>query len=141
MKISAKCDYALRAMLELALRHGKGASNIHEIARKQNIPKRYLEHLLLSLKKYGLVDSYRGKQGGYSLAKHPGDIRVGEIVEAVEGPIDLLPKRRRKGVKKDIIFDVWATAQKLVTEVLNSITLEELANKRRQADRNYIYNI
>lgn len=141
MKFSSKSDYAVRAMLELALNHGKQVIRTSEIARKQGIPKRYLEHLLLRLKSVGLVDSYRGKAGGYNLARRPGEISIGEIVEAVEGPVDLLPKGRRKTIKKDAVFDVWHEAQRSVTETLSSITLEDLVNKKRQNDRVYIYNI
>ncbi|MFA4906243.1 MAG: Rrf2 family transcriptional regulator [Candidatus Margulisiibacteriota bacterium] len=134
MKISVKSEYGLRAMLELALIHGKGTSNIYEIARKQSIPKRYLEHLLLALKNYGLVDSFRGKAGGYRLAKVPGKIRVGDIVRAIEGGIDILPRG-------EVVFGVWASVQKAVEKVLDSITLEDLVAEKQKDEKNLIYII
>jgi Rrf2 family protein len=140
MKISAKCDYALRAMLELALRYEKGASNIHEIAQKQNIPKRYLEHLLLSLKKYGLVVSYRGKEGGYKLAKRSKSIKVFDIIRAIEGLFDICPKGRAIQ-RKDAVSDVWVSIQSAVENVLDSITLEDLAAKKQRVEKTLTYNI
>jgi Rrf2 family protein len=141
MKVSIKCDYALRAIFELALNHGKAVLRTNVIARRQVIPKRYLEQILLSLKKAGLVDSYRGKVGGYVLVKRPEEIRVNEVLEAVEGSLDLLPKRRRRSSRKDVISDVWASVQKSVVDVLRSTTLEDLVIKKRQVDKSYVYNI
>lgn len=139
MKISVKSDYGLRAMLGLALVHGKGTSNIYEIAKKQNIPKRYLEHLLLALKNYGLVDSFRGKAGGYRLSREPRNIRVGDIVRAIEGGIDILPKSQ-KGARKDVAAGVWVSIQAAMEKVLDSLTLEDLAIEKQKGEKtlNYI---
>lgn len=139
MKISAKCDYAMRAMLELAIGYGKGSSTIHKIAKAQGIPKRYLEHLLLELKKYGLVNSYRGKEGGYSLAKQPANIKVGDIVRAIEGSVDILPKIKTR--RADIIANVWGSIQAAVEKVLDSITLEDLKIKKQRLEKTLTYYI
>ncbi|MFH1347500.1 MAG: Rrf2 family transcriptional regulator [Candidatus Margulisiibacteriota bacterium] len=82
MKFSIRVQYGLQAMLELALKYGGGPIQIADIAKNQKIPIRYLEQLLLVLKRRGVVASTRGKHGGYSLAKHPSDIAVLEIIEA-----------------------------------------------------------
>ncbi|MBI5700164.1 Rrf2 family transcriptional regulator [Candidatus Saganbacteria bacterium] len=140
MKISVKSEYGLKAMLELALVHGKGTSNIYEIAKKQNIPKRYLEHLLLALKNAGLVDSFRGKDGGYRLAKEPGKMRVGDIVRAIEGGIDILPKNR-KGAGGGVVFGVWVSVQNAIEKVLDSMTLEDLVAEKQKGEKNLIYII
>lgn len=140
MKISVKSDYGLRAMLELALVHGKGTSNIYEIAKKQNIPKRYLEHLLLALKNDGLVDSFRGKAGGYRLAGEPRNIRVGDIVRAIEGGIDILPKNK-KGARGGMVAGVWVSVQDAVEKVLDSMTLEDLVIEKQKGEKNLIYII
>src|SRR3989338_974472 len=118
MRISNKCDYALRAMLELALGYGQKTSNIQGIARRQGIPKRFLEHLLLNLKKAGLVTSFRGNVGGYTLSKLPKKIKVGDIVRAIEGSIEIAPKERR-GTRGDMIGEVWNALQAAATTVLD----------------------
>src|SRR5574337_1979117 len=87
MKVSTKGDYATRAMQDLALHYEKGPVQIEEIARRQHLPARYLEQILLSLKRAGFVESKRGMSGGYYLAKHPREITVGAIIRAMEGPI------------------------------------------------------
>ena len=120
--------------------YGKGTSNIYEIAKKQNIPKRYLEHLLLALKKYGLVDSLRGKSGGYKLVKRPKNIKLGDIIRAVEGSVDILPKSQVE-TKKDIVTDVWGSIQVAIENVLDSITLENLVAKKRRAEKTLTYYI
>ncbi|MBU0501794.1 MAG: Rrf2 family transcriptional regulator [Candidatus Margulisbacteria bacterium] len=140
MKISVKCDYALRAMLELALEYGVQTSNIHEVARRQGIPKRYLEHLLLTLKRSGLVVSFRGKEGGYKLAKKPKLIKLGDIIRAIEGDLDITPKVKAV-LKKGTISDVWLSIQGAVVGVLDSITLEDLVNKKRLSEKTLTYYI
>lgn len=87
MKISFRGDYALKAILELSLHFNKGIVRIHDIAKRQDIPLKYLEQILLALKGAGYVKSQRGAKGGYSLAKDPKDIKLGEIIRLMEGPI------------------------------------------------------
>ena len=139
MKISTKTDYALRAMLELALEYGKGSLSIQEIARRQNIPKRYLEHLLLLLKKNGMLNSYRGKEGGYSLARHPREIKLSEVFQAME-VLDLFPRKNKRRTK-DVVDEVWEKVQETIIKSLDSTTLEDLAIKKRAAEKALIYQI
>src|SRR3990167_8324333 len=85
MQISAKGEYAIRAVLDLALQRERGLTPIQEIAARQGIPQRYLEQVLLALKRAGLLGSKRGSTGGYHLTR-PGDaITVGDVLRAVEG--------------------------------------------------------
>ncbi len=140
MKVSIKSDYALRAALELALNYRRKTLGTGEIARRQNIPKRYLEQILLSLKKAGIVNSFRGKAGGYTLAKAPGEIKASDVVQAIEGEISLLPKRRRKKTK-DAVLGVWERVQSSVVDVLGSVTLEDLADKAQKTQGTLTYSI
>lgn len=140
MKISVKCNYALRAMFDLALNNGRQSLSINDIARNQKIPKRYLEHILLSLKRQGLVESLRGKAGGYRLAKQPRDIKVSEIIEAIEGVINIIPEGAVKA-QKDVVSELWTSIQNAMTGVLGSITLEELAAKKKHAEKTLVYYI
>jgi Rrf2 family protein len=85
MKISMKTDYALRTLFMLVERYEKGPIPIREIAERNDIPKRFLEHILLDMKSQGWVDSIPGKAGGYFLAKRPAQIKMGEVVRFFDG--------------------------------------------------------
>jgi len=85
MKISKKTDYALRALFTLVEHYGRGPIPIRELARRNDIPKRFLEQIMLDLKSQGWVDSTAGKQGGYYLAKPPEKITMGQVVRFFDG--------------------------------------------------------
>src|SRR2546425_10020178 len=97
MRISAKGEYAIKAVLDLSLRSGDGLVPIQDIAVRQAIPQRYLEHVLLALKRAGLLGSKRGASGGYHLTRPPEEISVGDVLRAVEGSQAPLEARRRTG--------------------------------------------
>jgi len=138
MKFSVKVQYGLQALLELALAYGGGPVPIASIAKTQKIPIRYLEQLMLVLKRKGLVTSLRGKQGGYTLAKHPSDISIMEVVETFEGPIELISKKMRKS---PVLLEVFEKIQDNLKKELRETTLEDLVLKKRQKDRAYTYYI
>ena len=85
MRISARGEYAIKAMLDLAMHRGRPLVPIQEIATRQAIPQRYLEQVLLALKRSGLLTSKRGSTGGYHLSKAPEEVTVGAVLRAVEG--------------------------------------------------------
>jgi len=87
MRLSTKGEYASRAMLELSLRYGEGPLHIKDISQAQHIPERFLEQILLLLKRAGYLKSRKGRQGGYSLAKPPSDISVAEVIRVMDGPL------------------------------------------------------
>ncbi len=89
--ISAKGLYGVSAVLELALNHGGGATQIRDIAESQSIPQHYLEQILVVLKRGGIVKSFRGAQGGYALASDPAEIRLLDVIVLLEGPLDVAP--------------------------------------------------
>ncbi len=84
MRISAKGEYAAKAVLHLSLKYPELVT-IHEVAKRHSIPVKYLEHILLALKKAGLLKSLRGVRGGYTLARPPEQISVGEVLRVVDG--------------------------------------------------------
>jgi len=89
MKISYKCDYALKAVLDLSLRYRQGEPvTIHSMAERIDAPVKFLERILVELKHGGLVESRRGRVGGYRLAKPPRRISVGDVIRLMEGPIE-----------------------------------------------------
>ncbi len=89
--LSKRSQYALKALGYLAYKYDQGPVLIAEIALKKKIPLKFLEGILLELKLAGILDSKKGKGGGYYLAKHPGDVKVATVIRLVNGPIAMLP--------------------------------------------------
>jgi len=89
--LSQRTRYALRSLIMLAARHEQGVVRIGEIAESQHVPRKFLEAILLDLKRAGLVQSQRGKAGGYLLGRAPAAISFGEVVRLLEGPLALVP--------------------------------------------------
>lgn len=146
MELSLKSEYAVLALLELTNHYGQEQPlQIKHIAQSQNIPDRYLEQLLIALKKYGLVKSQRGAKGGYILAKEPWQINMLEIMRAVEGNDPFLPRKTQNQPISShlaVILDVWQSAQTAAELVLKECTLKTLSEmekqKRNQAVMYYI---
>jgi Rrf2 family transcriptional regulator, cysteine metabolism repressor len=138
MKFSIKVQYGLQAMLELALNYGGGPVQIKTIAKEQKIPIRFLEQLMLSLKKGGLLQSTRGVYGGYGLAKKPSEITVLIVVELLEGPLELVGRKMKK---LPVLAEAFEKIQRSVRTELSVLTLEDLVMKERQKERAYLYNI
>lgn len=140
MRISAKGEYAIKAMLDLAMHRGGALVPIQEIAARQAIPQRYLEQVLLSLKRAGLLTSKRGSTGGYHLTEPPDEVTVGAILRAVEGgsaPFEGKPQGRRNGGGGDHdLGELWAEIAGAVAGVVDRWTLGDLlarAAERRGA--------
>lgn len=89
--LSKKSQYAFKALIYLAEKYNEGPVLISEIAKKKKIPLKFLENILLELKKAGILDSKKGKGGGYFLIKAPSKVRVADIVRLINGPIAMLP--------------------------------------------------
>jgi Rrf2 family cysteine metabolism transcriptional repressor len=87
VSFSTKGEYGVRLMAQLARRHGLGPASLTEIAEQEELPRAYLEQLVISLRDAALVHSTRGAHGGYELSRPPGEIRMGEVLRALEGPI------------------------------------------------------
>ncbi|MDI3540675.1 HTH-type transcriptional regulator CymR [Koleobacter methoxysyntrophicus] len=136
MKLSTKGRYGVRAMFDLAQHYGQGPIPLNSIAQRQNISEPYLEHLISSLRKGGLVRSIRGAQGGYMLAKKPSDITVGDIIRILEGP--LAPTEcvaegehavQCENANNCITRGVWEKVRNGLKEVMDSITLQDMCDK------------
>ena len=135
MKISTKGRYGARAALELATRFGDGPIMVREIAENQGISERYLEQILNTLRTSGIVKSTRGARGGYELARLPSEIMLGDIVRALEGPFDIVSctKARDCGREKACAtYTVWEEVKAAIEGVLDSISLEDLAERHRK---------
>ena len=133
MKVSTRSRYGLRAMLELALKYGQGPVMMQSIARNQGISRKYLDTIFTALKNAGLVHSRRGVGGGHVLAKPPEQIRLGDVLRAVEGPVSLvdcigapaLCARAHRCVTRDI----WSEVGRAIEQVLDGVTLADLVQK------------
>ncbi len=145
MRISMKSDYALRAMMELASAYGSRLLQSSEIASRRAIPESYLEQLLTVLRKAGFVTSLRGPQGGHTLAVHPSRITAGSVVRAMEGPlvvIDCLTTHDSCRLSSDCALqELWAQVGAAVDEVLDRITIEDLALRQSARDGRVMYHI
>jgi Rrf2 family cysteine metabolism transcriptional repressor len=136
MKISTRGRYGTRVMLELANHWGRGPIQLKEVAKNQQLSLNYIEHLIAPLVSAGLVKTARGASGGIWLAKPPGEIKVGEIISLFEGstgPVECVDK---PGICKRSDFcatrDIWADIKKAVDGVLESVTLQGLAEKQKR---------
>lgn len=125
MKISTKGRYGLTIMIELARKHGDGPTSLKVIANTHNLSEHYLEQLIAPLRNAGLVKSIRGAYGGYILAKEPADITSGDIIRVLEGPISLVEGLENEEPAKRAL---WTRMRDAVKEVLDTTTLEDLAN-------------
>ena len=135
MKLSTKGRYGLRAILDIAIHGGEGAASISSIAGRQALSESYLEQLMGKLKKAGLINSVRGAQGGYLLARPPSKISVGEVLRALEG--DLSPvacsaisasgkKITCKAEKTCMTKYVWRTIGDSINAAVDGISLDML---------------
>lgn len=127
MQVSAKLDYAVRAMLELAAAAPERRTR-DQVAETRGIPGKYLEAILGSLRQAGLVRSHRGPDGGYALATDPGAITVAEIARAVEGPLTLVQGQRPESVPDgpEPLAALWVAVRASLRSVLESVTLADL---------------
>jgi Rrf2 family protein len=134
MRVSAKVDYAVRACAELAGQVGEGPIKGERIAQAQEIPLKFLENILLDLKHAGLVESQRGADGGYWLAREPESISLAEVIRAVEGPIANVRGRRSEEVEyagaAAPLREVWVAVRANLRAVLEAVTLADLAAGR-----------
>ena len=133
MKLSTKGRYGARAMLDLALHiSGNEPVSLNSIAERQEISEQYLEQIFSALRKAGLVKSERGAQGGYRLGKSAAKITVGEILRALEGPLDLVDCVTASGKCKRydecVMQDVWRKVTESIRGTVDSITVEDLVN-------------
>ena len=139
--ISQKCKYALRAIFELALRDSPEPVKIQDIASAQAIPPRFLEIILSELKHGGFVQSRRGNNGGYMLARPANDIAVGEVIGFIQGAArqGVQPGRRRTDLMGDYIFsNLWQKVTKAVADIYNSTTFADLVQQELTQRKKYV---
>jgi Rrf2 family transcriptional regulator, cysteine metabolism repressor len=141
MRFTVKAEYGVKAILELAAQPERRPLQVRSIAKKQGLPVRFLEHVMNSLKKAGLVESIRGAHGGYLLNRSPKEISLGDVLKAIDGPMTATscisdrkqPKCEDAGIC--VVQDVWAEVKSSFTVILNSITLQDMYERKRKKER------
>lgn len=142
----------MRAMFDLAQRHGDGPIPLKMIAERQGISEHYLEQLMSTLRKAGLVTSVRGAQGGYRLAQEPHAVTVGDIIRALEGPVLTVygeeseedGAARSDNVEQIVILNMWRRLGDMVNRALDSVTLASLcddAARMKAHNDSFMYHI
>ena len=146
MKITYKGDYALKTILGLALHYGNSPVTIHELAKQADIPLKFLEQILLDLKRGGFVESRRGKIGGYLLARHPSQIKLGEVVKFIDGPVEPIAcaGKSYKGcddINRCIFRNIWRQIAEATSKIIDNITFEDLVKRAKNINSAFLYQI
>lgn len=138
MNVSVKGEYALQAIFDLALNATSDPVRIADIAKRQNIPQKFLELILASLKQGGFVESRRGAEGGYLLARRADSITVGEVLRFVEGHREEKSRNRRNGDSP--LSDLWQRADDALASVLDTATFAQLAREWTERHSRFVPN-
>ena len=140
MKVSTKGDYGVRALVELAHHYGEGPTQSAEIAARQEVPEPYLDQLLTTLRRAGFIRSVRGPQGGHLLIHEPQEIRLSDVMVALEGSMaPLACVDDPDACTKEggcVQREVWERVRDATREILDSVTIGDLAEKERQYSKN-----
>jgi Rrf2 family protein len=142
--LSKKCKYAIHALVYLAERYQQGPIHIQEIADEQNIPKKFLEAILLELRKAKILHSKKGKGGGYYLYKKPSDVNMTEIIRLMDGAIAMLPCvslhyyepcEECREEKACGIRDSFLAVRDQTLKILEGSTLEKMVRRQRELNK------
>jgi len=141
MHITYKGDYALKAVLDLASHYGKGVVKIQDLAQRLDIPQKFLEQVLLTLKRGGFVESKRGMNGGYFLARNPKDIKIGQVLRFIDGPIEPIAcvVKNYKGCRQIddcVLRPIWTKVSKTISDIIDKISFEEVRNQTKKQRKN-----
>lgn len=131
MYISARADYAARALVVLAASPGAAPMRAEAVAAEQGLPPRFVENLLVDLRRGNLVESQRGRDGGYRLARPADAITVGDVIRVVEGPLaevrGLRPEEMRYEGAAEHLQHVWVATRAALRQVLDATTIDQVA--------------
>ncbi len=134
MKVTYRGDYALKAVLDLAMHYGKELTTIHDIAKRIDAPVKFLEQVLLELKRGGFVESRRGKVGGFLLSKPPSRITVGDVVRFVDGPLEPIACVKYgypdcRDAYQCVFKKIFQDVADATSGIVDSVTFEDLARQ------------
>ncbi|MCM8771592.1 MAG: Rrf2 family transcriptional regulator [Candidatus Omnitrophica bacterium] len=136
MKISTRTRYGLRALIDLGVYYKGKPIFVKDIAKRQNLSERYLEHIMLTLKKAGILRSAKGGKGGYAFLRDPSEIKIKEIIEILEGTISPTECVEKSKIceRSEICVarKLWCNIKEKILEYLDNITLDELIKKQKE---------
>lgn len=146
MRITYRGDYALKAVLDLALHYNAGVVTIHDLAKRIDAPVKFLEQVLLDLKRGGFVESRRGKVGGYVLAKEPQEIELGGVIRFMDGPVEPIgcidkEYSNCKDTYKCIFRKIWKEVALATSTIVDNVTFADLVKRVRQQKETLVYQI
>lgn len=131
MRVSAKADYALRALIEIVIREDGSAVSAEQLGKAQDIPHGFLQAILADLRRADIVVSQRGKSGGWRFARPPAEVTVADVIRAVDGPLvsvyGLRPEAVDYGESAEVLQHVWIAARRALLEVFEQVSMQQLA--------------
>jgi Rrf2 family protein len=132
MRVTAKSDYALRALIEIARRSDSGPVSAEEIGRLQDIPHGFLQAILADMRRAGIVMAQRGQSGGWRMSRDPDDVTVADVIRAVDGPLVSIYGLRPESVEYNdsaaVLQHVWIASRHSLRDVLEKVTVRQLAD-------------
>jgi Rrf2 family protein len=132
MRVTAKSDYALRALIEIARRGDEGPVSAEEIGRLQEIPHGFLQAILADLRRAGVLVAQRGQSGGWRMNRDPDQVTVADVIRAVDGPLvsiyGLRPEAVEYNERAAVLQHVWIASRRSLRDVLESVTVRQLAD-------------
>lgn len=138
MRVSAKSDYALRALIEIAVRDDGKPVSAEELGKVQEIPHGFLQAILADMRRAGIVVSQRGQAGGWRFARDPEQITVADVIRAVDGPLvsvyGLRPESVSYSGNAEVLQLVWVAARSSLREVFEKVTIAALASQKLPRD-------
>ena len=146
MKITYKGDYALKALLDLALHYDQGVSTINDIAKRIDAPVKFLEQVLLDLKKGGFVESKRGNVGGYQLSKDPSAITIGQVVRYIDGPIEPIACVGKgysncSDLRRCVFKNIWLKVAQTTSGIIDNVNFADLVTQINRKQDALVYSI
>jgi len=133
MRVSAKSDYALRALIEMSGRVGGPAVSAEELGKLQDIPRNFLQAILADLRRAGVVLSQRGQSGGWRLARPASEVSVADVIRAVDGPLvsvyGLRPESVEYNERAEPLQQVWIAARRSLRDVFEHVSIQQLADQ------------
>lgn len=146
MRITYKGDYALKALLDLAMHYESGLSTIHDVAKRIDAPVKFLEQVLLDLKKGGFVESKRGNVGGYQLAKDPAEITLGQVIRYIDGPIEPIGCVEKGysnciDLRKCVFKGIWQKVARVTSDIIDNVTFDSLRQQISASSKVLTYSI
>jgi Rrf2 family protein len=131
MKLSTKTRYGVRALFDIAFHNAGGPTQARDIARRQEVPLRYLEQIFQELRRANLVEAKRGPKGGYSLSRPPEQITLGDVLRAVQGPISLLADEdsAEQNKPKAVAASIWKELAQKIDSAFDGVTIKDLCQR------------